>query len=120
MSIKKISSVFAIFALSWSFQANADWKLADNYRQSAETDIYLAAVLNAYTAANTDLEGFKKAPLYCQPLEVNLSAKDAVSIFESELQFRLLDGTKNSPFWKETSLEYVLLWGLQRTYPCAE
>lgn len=120
MSIKTISSVLVAFALSLSSQAQADWKIADNYKQSAETDIYLAAALNAYTAANTDLEGFKKAPLYCQPLEVNLGAKDAVAIFEKELEYRLLDGSKNSPFWKETNLEYVLLWGLQRTYPCAE
>lgn len=118
MSMKQISSILVGLALVTSFQAKADWQKADNYRQSDKTDIYLAASLNAYTAANVNLEGLNQSPLYCQPEKVDLGPGHAVSIFEKELQYRMMDGSRNSPFWKETDLEYVLLWGLQRAFPC--
>lgn len=118
MTFKRLSTILMVLALSVSFQVKAEWKLADNYKKSDKTQIYLAAALDAFTAANSELETLGQPLLYCQPASLNLEADKAVYIFEQERAFRMSTGSRNSPFWKEVSLEYVLLWGLQRTFPC--
>lgn len=120
MRMKQFTAIILMLGLGLSFQVKADWKRAHYYERSANSEIYLSAAMNAFTAANTELEGLGKPPLYCQPVSVNLKAEDAVSIFEQERLFRMSTGSRNTPFWKEITLEYVLLWGLQRAYPCDE
>ncbi len=104
MTFKRLSTILMVLALSVSFQVKADWKLADNYKKSDKTQIYLAAALDAFTAANSELETLGQPLLYCQPASLNLEADKAVYIFEQERAFRMAPRAPTFPGSREEEL----------------
>jgi hypothetical protein len=121
-----------IFALSVSAASAADlpskWNFAGVYPQVRGNNIvkiYLTAAGGAYGAANTDLAIHKEKMLFCQPRTLTLTVDNYVNIFEQELE-KELEAVKQSEKTKEgkqdwltdTPIEFVLLWGLEATFPC--
>jgi hypothetical protein len=96
----------------------ADWNLARNYsnvKRMGGADsvmMYLMGAGNAYIMANGNAMARNQPLLYCQPPGLTLNALNFLDIFEKEL-------ARGPP---EAVLNYgdemVLLFGLQRTFPC--
>jgi hypothetical protein len=95
-----------------------DWNLARNYASvkrmgGTETVLmYLMGAGNAYIVANASARTKNQPQLYCQPSDLTLNALNYLDIFEKELARDLPDAVRNY------GDEGVLLFGLQRTFPC--
>jgi hypothetical protein len=69
----------------------------------------------SYLAANVELALNKEKILFCQPRTLTLNADNYVNIFEKELA-KLKEGEQD---WADVPIEFVLLWGLEATFPCS-
>ncbi len=82
---------------------------------SQGADIYLIAAGNAFEWANVMLASDKKPQLYCHPPTLFLNAQNYRDIADADIA-QLPDVFKDPQMhWR---MEYVLLDGLKKTFPC--
>jgi len=74
-------------------------------------EVYIKGVGDAFTAANAALEvSRREQPLFCQPDELGLFAKNSMNILDREIN--------RSPWRDDDRLPIILLSGLMNTFPC--
>jgi hypothetical protein len=91
------------------------WMSVQKYRELTATgrldvQFYLMGVANGFAWMNAELHTKKKPQVFCAPDDLAMGVEDYVQLLDQEL-------TRHS--WSaETSIEPLLLRGLQRRFPC--
>jgi hypothetical protein len=92
----------------------------DQKKGSPVANFYLAAVLDAYSIVNGELEEDKKPLLYCQPENLGLSALNLRQLVHNELKEARTAVSESD--WEVYSqvmnIAFVSLRALQKTFPC--
>jgi hypothetical protein len=74
-------------------------------------ELYLKGVGDGLVSANSMMAYRHQQPLFCQPDELALQSGNFIDILEREI--------KRPPPWRDdSSLPFILLRGLQNTFPC--
>jgi hypothetical protein len=106
-----ISAILIIVSTpAYSFMDVKSYRM---YKGTDEVKSYVTAAAHAYGWANSELRGRNQSPLYCENKQLVLNADNYITILEKSIQDR-----KGHPNLETTSIELLLLKGLQDTFPC--
>ena len=114
--MKKILFIFAIMLFIIITSATSLWAYKNDvkYYLQNKNDLVLKTYINGvgegYGWANVENGSAKNPLIYCQPAKLALSGLNYIDIIDRELE------AFNYPM--DTPIEFVLLMGLKRTFPC--
>ena len=115
--MKALSAVILVGLSLLSFSAHADLTIKNYKADKAaggqvwqEVTMYVMGVGVGYVYANVALSMDKKAMLYCQPEHLQLDANNYLEMLDKELKLMDLP--------PDHTIEFLLLEGLQKTFPC--
>lgn len=95
-------------------QAEVTMRDYDKVKESKWFKDYIYGVGVGYGWANAELEASGQPLLYCVPKNLALDVSNYIDILEREIRDSLNKNTLNS------SVELILLEGLQKTFPCSK
>jgi len=110
--------ILAVCPRAGAIELGAGWNVARNYSNvkrmggSPTVATYLMGAGNAYLVANASAALMNRPQLYCQPQTLTLNSLNYLDIFEKELAMSQTEDALNY------GDEMILLFGLQRTFPC--
>jgi hypothetical protein len=119
MKMSTFLGLLGVLLLASPVNADMTLKL---YKQSkavggekwTDIQLYFLGAGNAYQWANVQLFKNQQAMLFCQPQELTLNAQNIMSILEAELALM----SKSDMYKDDLVIDYLLLTGMQRTFPC--
>jgi hypothetical protein len=95
-----------------SLQADILVSEYEKVKNTPDFKTYIGGVAMGYGWANIDLRMSKQPPLYCMPSYRRLTVEKYLNLLEKELE-------KNKEIYNlDTPVEFILLKGLQKTFPC--
>lgn len=106
--------IFGSFLVSLG-NADVNLKTYESLKDTQEFKMYISAVGEGFSWANTELTGNGRSPLYCQPPKLGLTFENYLRILKDYIE-------KNKELVKRLGdnfpVEVLLLRGLQETFPC--
>jgi len=117
-----VSIATSILALVVSYPASGidlkDYRELRNF-DAGRWETYLFGVANGYFWANGAQVYKELPPIYCQPNNLAVSSKMAVSLFDLELETgQVLSTGDVKPYADDTQVEMIMLKALSNRFPC--
>lgn len=113
--------ISALFLLTCSIPVNAEMMVKDYEKKKNPevTAFYLGSVGTGFGWANTYLSTNGKPQMFCVPGNLSLNDKNYTDILDEEIKILSTNSSKvNGKTYRDLPIEYLLLAGLVRTFPC--
>jgi hypothetical protein len=103
-----------IGAVNEASAASFPLRLYEELKKDKSFDIWIAGIGEGYLVANAALASRNQPMLYCHPGKLTLMYTNYRNILDEEVK-----RAQPVPYYPDMPLSMILLYGLQKTFPCS-